>query len=40
MRAEVAAADWKAIAVGSIGAGAAVTVALVVLTGFAVAHKL
>lgn len=39
VRAHSDASDWKKIAIGSISAGAAVTVALAVLGGLAAAHK-
>lgn len=38
--AETAAKDWRTIAYVSIGSGAALTVALAVLSGMAAAHKL
>jgi hypothetical protein len=40
VRAETGEREWRTIAYASIGTGAAVTVVLVVLTGFAAAGKL
>jgi hypothetical protein len=40
VRAETGEREWRTVAYASIGAGAAVTVALVLLTGLAAARKL
>lgn len=40
VRAEVSAETWRRIAIGSISAGAAVTVTLIVLTALSAANKL